>query len=142
MSHRAASSSGGTIQFAFVSGDIQSEARSHAMRQHWMRRRKHNQAKSNLRSKASRNLLPRSTNGDTSLANANKSQWWQHDVVGNREKATSVPAQILYGVSYALSSSRPDPFQTCPVRLTSQHQKLLHHCAYEIFCQFPSMDIF
>ncbi|KAJ5202309.1 hypothetical protein N7449_004388 [Penicillium cf. viridicatum] len=49
------------------------------------------------------------------------------NVANNREKYSSIPAQLLCGVSYALPSSKPDPFQTCPVHLTSQHQKLLHH---------------
>lgn len=52
-------------------------------------------------------------------------------MIESRKKHPCIAAQLLCGVSYALSSSRVDPFQTCPVHLTSQHQKLLHHCAYE-----------
>ncbi|KAJ5519043.1 hypothetical protein N7453_001465 [Penicillium expansum] len=136
MSPRASSSSSGTPQFTFVTGNIQSEARSHAMREHWKRRHQHNQeAKIYHQKRLSRTwpLLPKSgTNEDVSqTADAISSPWfqqnWDMDLVENQEKHSGIPAQLLYGVSQALSSSRPDPFQTCPVHLTSQHQKLLHH---------------
>lgn len=144
MSQRASSSSSGTTQFTFVSGNTQSEARSHAMREHWKRRHKHNQeTKSNHRRKSSRALLPRSKNGDISPPKSNNSPEWEHDLVDNREKDTSIPAQLLCGMSSALSSSssRPDPFQTCPVHLTSQNQRLLHHCAYEKSSQWCSWKL-
>ncbi|KAL4785401.1 hypothetical protein BJX76DRAFT_324593 [Aspergillus varians] len=135
MSQRASSSSSGTSQFTFVSGNIQSEARSHAMREHWKRRHKRNQeAKTHHRKRESqsRPLLPRAMNEDEvsplSNLNANYSPQSLHDgQERERERDTSILGQLLFGVSYALASSRPDPFQTCPVHLTSQHQKLLHH---------------
>ncbi|KAG2420732.1 hypothetical protein HFD88_000346 [Aspergillus terreus] len=131
MSQWASSSSSGNSRFTFVSGYIQSEARSHAMREHWKHRHKRNQqAKSDRGKKVSRNLLPRLTSGDGSSlvkpqsgpAEIEKEEKRQNGTVG-----TGIPAQLLCGMSYALASSRPDPFQTCPIHLTSQHQRLLHH---------------
>lgn len=147
MTSRASSSSSGTgsgsgtSQFTFVTGNIQSEARSHAMREHWKTRHKRNQeAKTSNRKKASssRTLLPRRTSvsneeeGSNTAATASTSpSGLQHhgEVVGKKHSQPGIPAQMFCGMSYALSSARPDPFQTCPVHLTSQHQKLLHHCA-------------
>lgn len=39
-----------------------------------------------------------------------------------------VPTQLLEGVNRALACSQLDPFDCFPVRLTSEHHKLLHHC--------------
>lgn len=136
-----------TSQFTFVTGNIQSEARSHAMREHWKRRHKRNQeAKSSTRKKAStsasRTLLPRSTsasNGEEeggSTATTSSSGLRPDGSLDGAKKHSQpgIPAQMFCGMSYALSSARPDPFQTCPVHLTSQHQKLLHHCAFSRTC--------
>ncbi|KAJ5666996.1 hypothetical protein N7507_002860 [Penicillium longicatenatum] len=133
MSPPSSSSSSGTSQFAFVFGNIQSEARSHAMKEHWKRRNQHKkEANRYSRKRSSRTLLPRST---TSSSGLQQDEDGDGDVDvdvgvgvdGNREEHHGISAQLLCGVSHALSSSRPDPFQTCPVHLTSQHQKLLHH---------------
>lgn len=139
MSPRASSSSSGTPQFTFVTGNSQSEARSHAMKEHWKRRHQHNQkAKTHHQKRLSRNLplLPKSgineavSPPEDEISFSGLQQNCDINVVNNGEKYSSIPAQLLCGVSYALSSSKPDPFQTCPVHLTSQHQKLLHHCTY------------
>ncbi|KAJ5865302.1 uncharacterized protein N7529_007218 [Penicillium soppii] len=136
MSSRDSSSSSGTPQFAFVTGNIQSEARSHAMKEHWKRRHQRNkEAKACHQRNLSRNMPLRSkgrSNEDVSTSeDTNRSSGLPEvgnmDIVGNQEKSPGIPTQLLCGVSYALSSSRPDPFQTCPVQLTTQHQKLLHH---------------
>lgn len=122
------------------------------MREHWKRRHKRNQeAKSSNRKKASasasRTLLPRSTsasNGEeeeegssatTSSSGLRPGGSADGEVHGKKKKHSQPgidPAQMFCGMSYALSSARPDPFQTCPVHLTSQHQKLLHHCAFSL----------
>ncbi|KAL2839802.1 hypothetical protein BJY01DRAFT_219001 [Aspergillus pseudoustus] len=131
------------FQFTFVTGSIQPEARSHAMREHWKRRRQHTWETKTTRKKmppASRTLLPRSTSSSneevpTSAEASGSSALGEvggadGDVRRGRDVAQrerGIPAQLLCGMSDALSSSRPDPFQTCPVHLTSQHQKLLHH---------------
>ncbi|KAJ5778586.1 hypothetical protein N7520_001832 [Penicillium odoratum] len=137
MSPRASSSSSGTPQFSFVTGNTKSEARSHAMREHWKRRHQRNQeAKIKHQKRSSRNLPLRSkgvANEDCSPADASSSSasdFQQNavtDVAKYQDEYSGIPAQMFGGMSYALSSSRPDPFQTCPVHLTSQHQKLLHH---------------
>lgn len=46
----------------------------------------------------------------------------------NPQGQGGIPAQILNGLNLALGSVRLDPFDQFPVRLTSQHHKLLHHC--------------
>ncbi|KAJ5965978.1 hypothetical protein N7481_012692 [Penicillium waksmanii] len=146
MSPRVSSSSSGTgsgqgtPQFTFVTENKQSEARSHAMREHWKGRHKRKQdSKTSHRKMA---LLPRSLLPQ--LANAldeESSPGLQWDSDNDRDASSGkkvagkklepqhpgIPAQLFCGMSYALSSSRPDPFQTCPVHLTSQHQKLLYH---------------
>lgn len=156
MSPRTSSSSSGTgtgtgpgtastdtSQFTFVTGNIHSEARSHAMREHWKRRHKRNQeAKTSNRKGAStsRILLPRWTSASdgqegssaTSSSSGLRPDGSPDGKTDGRKKKHSqpgIPAQMFCGMSYVLSSARPDPFQTCPVHLTSQHQKLLHHCA-------------
>ncbi|KAK9237770.1 hypothetical protein V1525DRAFT_402880 [Lipomyces kononenkoae] len=45
----------------------------------------------------------------------------------NEDKAARVPSQVLTGINHTLAGVRVDPFDMCPVKLTSQHQKLLHH---------------
>ncbi|KAJ5415237.1 hypothetical protein N7465_003932 [Penicillium sp. CMV-2018d] len=133
LSPRASSSSSGTPQFTFVTGNTQSEARSHAMKEH------NQQAKIHHQKRLSRTLplLPKSgineavSPPEDAIRFSGLQQTWDINVVNNGEKYSSIPAQLLCGVSYALSSSKPDPFQTCPVHLTSQHQKLLHHCTWD-----------
>lgn len=136
MSPRSSSSSSGTPQYFFVAGAGQSEARSHTMREHWKRRHKRkNEAKPHARTGSSRTLLPRSQSGshqesppaaNVGISACNRDP----DALPDNQKTPfGVPAQLVGGLSHALSSSRPDPFQTCPVHLTSQHQKLLFHCA-------------
>lgn len=39
-----------------------------------------------------------------------------------------IPAQALSGMNLALGSCRLDPFDKFPVKLTTQHHKLLLHC--------------
>jgi hypothetical protein len=145
MSPRASSSSSGMSQFTFVTGNIQPEARSHAMREHWKRRHQQNQeAKTSHQKRLSRQLPLRSKGGNNAHASSSADaispsvlQYGEDmDAFNNQEHHRGVPAQLLGGMSYALLSSRPDPFQTCPVHLTSQHQKLLHHCAYQDLEQY------
>lgn len=101
------------------------------MKEHWKRRNQHKkEANRYSRKRSSRTLLPRSTSSSSGLQQDEDGDV-DVEVDGNREEHHGIPAQLLCGVSHALSSSRPDPFQTCPVHLTSQHQKLLHHCTYE-----------
>lgn len=147
MSPRASRSSSGTgtesgtSQFTFVSENKKSEARSHAMREHWKGRHKRKRdSKSSHQRMAllSRTLLPQVTNapGEESSSGLQRDGDMDRDtstgeeVIEKSPQRPGIPAQLFCGMNYALSSSRPDPFQTCPVHLTSQHQKLLYHCAY------------
>ncbi|KAJ8098564.1 hypothetical protein POJ06DRAFT_292159 [Lipomyces tetrasporus] len=45
----------------------------------------------------------------------------------NEANIAGVPTQALTGMNHALADVKLDPFDTCPVKLTSEHQKLLHH---------------
>ncbi|KAJ5289197.1 hypothetical protein N7478_002227 [Penicillium angulare] len=126
----------GTSQFTFVGENNQSEARSHAMRQHWKGRHRQNRESKTSHQKAAslpRPLLPQVTNvvdEGRSLGlhrDSDRDARSDREVVGDKPQRAGIPAQLMCGMSYALSSSRPDPFQTCPVHLTSQHQKLLYH---------------
>lgn len=115
------------------------------MRQHWKGRHKRKQESKTSHQKMallSRTLLPQLTNA----LDEESSPGLQWDSDNDRDASSGtgekvaekklepqnpgIPAQLFCGMSYALSSSRPDPFQTCPVHLTSKHQKLLYHCAY------------
>ncbi|KAJ6085085.1 hypothetical protein N7499_004714 [Penicillium canescens] len=136
MSPRDSSSSSGTHRFTFVTGNIHSEARSHAMKEHWKRRHQRNQeAKAYYQRRTSRTLSLRSKSrfneyvspSEGASSSSGLPEFGDMDMIRNREKYPGIPAQLLSGMSSALSSSRPDPFQTCPIHLTSQHQKLLHH---------------
>ncbi|KAL4804251.1 hypothetical protein BDV18DRAFT_142814 [Aspergillus unguis] len=135
MSPRSSSNSTDNPEFRFVTGNAQSEARSHAMREHWKRRHQRNNERKGHRSRISpRSLLPQSqssSNAQVSPSSAtsdHSSSSSQRDQDGEIEpRRGGIPAQLLRGMQTALSSSQPDPFQTCPVHLTSQHQKLLHH---------------
>ncbi|KAJ6789464.1 hypothetical protein PWT90_00265 [Aphanocladium album] len=46
---------------------------------------------------------------------------------GSMLNDVGIPAQLLGGVNRALACSQLDPFDCFPVRLTSEHHKLLHH---------------
>ena len=134
MSGRESSSSSGTSRFTFVTDNSQSEARSHAMREHWKHRHRRKQAAKSHPRRASR-ILPRSKlNKHTSQPPnglTDGSAGWREDIPDDdREQEPNAATQLLSGFSHALSISRPDPFQTCPIHLTGQHQKLLYHCRF------------
>lgn len=106
------------------------------MKEHWKRRHQRNhEAKAHDRKRSSRILLPRPKSGlgegvfSAAYPNSSSESELQREenIDENHQKQPSVPAQLLNGMSFALSTSKPDPFQTCPIHLTSQHQKLLYH---------------
>ncbi|KAK9364981.1 hypothetical protein V1509DRAFT_612987 [Lipomyces kononenkoae] len=49
------------------------------------------------------------------------------EIESDEESMAGVPFQALTGMNHVLAVATVDPFDTCPVKLTSQHQKLLHH---------------
>ncbi|KAJ5974775.1 hypothetical protein N7481_008482 [Penicillium waksmanii] len=126
------SSFNGASQFTFVTENSQSEARSHAMREYWKQRHRRQQQTKSGHRQVSRAILPRHRpNGQTTNHQDNLtddfSKWRQNHSNDDKGNDSNVAEQLLSSVSRALFNSRPDPFQTCPVYLTSQHQKLLHH---------------
>jgi hypothetical protein len=138
-------------RFAFVTETSQSNARSHAMREHWRQRHSRNNSTKtrrvqpkllpNISSAADRDTKPHGvlTHARSSRSRGSPSSGRQCSDTSSNEtdqerddriELLGVPSQLLSGVGRALSSSRLDPFQTFPVQLTSQHHKLLHHCMY------------
>ncbi|KAJ6000960.1 hypothetical protein N7481_001369 [Penicillium waksmanii] len=132
MSNKALDPSTGAHQFTFVGGNSPSKARSHAMREYWKQRHRRQQESTPGVGRMARELLPRhqQNKGTSQIQDevADVSSCRRHDHCDDcEENDSNIAVQLLKGVSCALLGSRPDPFQTCPIHLTSQHQKLLHH---------------
>lgn len=136
-------------RFAFVTETGQSNARSHAMREHWRERHRRNNSTKARRTQP--NILPnissatdqgKSLNEKLTQKRSSRSPGSQGSGRQCSESSSSgtdqelydriellgVSSQLLCGLGRALSTSALDPFQTFPVKLTSQHHKLLHHC--------------
>lgn len=128
-------------KFAFVEHESNKrELRSHAMREHWKNRRQTmNEEKQKRQKRTQHTLLPTPTTQSTmsdensesssSVLNTNASS--DAALVPKSELQSDlegVPHQILSGVNLALGSSRLDPFEQLPMKLSVTHHKLLHHC--------------
>ncbi|KAH7159059.1 fungal-specific transcription factor domain-containing protein [Fusarium sp. MPI-SDFR-AT-0072] len=127
-------------EFAFVQNESNKrELRSHAMREHWKNRRQTiNEEKQKKQKRTQHTLLPtpktQSTMSDensessNSVFNTNASS--DTALIPNNERQSDlegIPYQILSGVNLALGSSRIDPFDQLPLKLSVLHHKLLHH---------------
>ncbi|KAJ0156648.1 Heterokaryon incompatibility protein 6, OR allele [Fusarium oxysporum f. sp. albedinis] len=127
-------------EFAFVQNESNKrELRSHAMREHWKNRRQTiNEEKQKRQKRTQHTLLPtpktQSTMSDensessSSVLNTNASS--DTALIPNNERQSDlegIPYQILSGVNLALGSSRLDPFDQLPMKLSVIHHKLLHH---------------
>ncbi|KAF5580668.1 tachykinin family [Fusarium pseudoanthophilum] len=127
-------------EFAFVEHESNKrELRSHAMREHWKNRRQTmNEEKQKRQKRTQHTLLPTPTTQSTvsdensesssSVLNTNASS--ETALLPNNERQSDVegiPNQILSGVNLALGSSRLDPFEQLPMKLSITHHKLLHH---------------
>lgn len=139
-------------QFTFVCENTQSTARSHAMREHWRERKERQRAHKAIR--VTPVLLPKATRTTSSaskvhkidgradftpLAQSHKPEahtgrdgvqciGFHHDNVQKDSPLNIIVSELLAGIQQLLSPSSLDPFDTFPVRLTSGHHKLLHHC--------------
>lgn len=144
--------------YVFVSGDSGHEGRSHAIRAHWRQRRQRAEMQRREREEQEqrppRQLLP-VPGGPSSEGEGSQMPVMQEspprppehmdedidsppddnpgDPPGPSGEALSgmlegIPAQALSGMNIALGSGRLDPFDRFPVRLTSKHHRLLHHC--------------
>lgn len=136
-------------RFAFVLDQKQAGSRNHAMRIHWNER--HRVRKEKKRQQDSRRQLPVIASKDRSSSQHSGSSSGQQDgtnpITASMEvdsseeqsarihpagmeqpKLLGLPGQVLTGVNHALTSTRLDPFDVFPIRLTSQHHKLIHHC--------------
>ncbi|RBA19866.1 hypothetical protein FPRO05_09166 [Fusarium proliferatum] len=142
-------------KFAFVEHESNKrELRSHAMREHWKNRRQTmNEEKQKRQKRTQHTLLPTPTTQSTmsdensesssSVLNTNASS--DAALVPKSELQSDlegVPHQILSGVNLALGSSRLDPFEQLPMKLSVTHHKLLHHwfSAHAAMMFGPSLD--
>ncbi|KAF5568233.1 tachykinin family [Fusarium phyllophilum] len=127
-------------EFAFVQHESNKrELRSHAMREHWKNRRQTmNEEKQKSQKRTQHTLLPtpatQSTMSDensespSSVLNTNALS--DTALIPNNDGQSDlegIPSQILSGVNLALGSSRLDPFEQLPMKLSVTHHKLLHH---------------
>lgn len=136
-------------EYAFVTGARSSDARSHAMRMHW--RSKHRRSSKDAKqpkhpqrslaplkpfafahstaagSRASDETLRESTSRDAGAELRAQADGLVVDYDRPR-RGSSEPMQYVGPSLLPAAATLPDPFQSCPVRLTTEHQKLLHHC--------------
>ncbi|KAI0423157.1 tachykinin family protein [Xylaria grammica] len=140
------------ISYTFVTEDNTREGRSHAIRAHWRQRRQRMEMQRREREEQEqrppRTILP-GVSGSSNDASTSQMQPISepllhsreiHDEVANSpnenpidppvppsEIFLGIPDQALSKMNIALGSSRLDPFDRFPVRLTSKHHRLLHH---------------
>ncbi|KAK9235840.1 hypothetical protein V1525DRAFT_347461 [Lipomyces kononenkoae] len=147
---------GKSPRFTFVLGNDQAGIRSHAMRESWKQRHKAKRMKP-VQQQAPRRLLPSTAAATTTSSHSAQpaasdgpiedqytndldflpDQSWDTEFeqlaadlatkFETNDYIAGIPFQALTGMNHALAAVRVDPFDMCPVKLTSQHQKLLHH---------------
>lgn len=135
-------------RFTFVLDQGQAGTRSHAMRAHWAERhrinreRRHQQANRGpppiiaARETSSPQISPQQQQESMNPSSVSVGVPGQVEHQGasispseiEQSEMLGVPGQILNGVNHALSSTRLDPFDTFPIKLTVEHHKLIHHC--------------
>ncbi|KAI1127033.1 tachykinin family protein [Nemania abortiva] len=143
--------------YVFVTGDNPRDGRSHAIRAHWRQRRQRTEMQRREREEQEqrplRTIMPGpggpSNEGGPSRAppvpeprpHVHEASDEDMDISPDDSLGGSpvppgevlpgllegIPAQALSGMNLALGSSRLDPFDRFPVRLTSKHHRLLHH---------------
>lgn len=124
-------------RFTFVLDGHHAWTRNHAMRAHWTERQKARQEK--RRQQTTRRVLPILAAKDGPVSSTPPGSQDTDAVPATvqesptTEQAASidtpgVSAQLLTGLNHALAATRLDPFDVFPIRLTSQHHKLIHHC--------------
>lgn len=126
-------------RFTFVLDHDQAGVRNHAMRAHWNERRRARMEKKHQQT--NRRQLPiiaakrkPSTEQSGSPSRPIEVDTTEEQTVNTtpaeieQPRMLGVPGQFLTGVNHALSSTRLDPFDSFPIRLTIQHHKLIHHC--------------
>ncbi|EXA29321.1 hypothetical protein FOVG_19180 [Fusarium oxysporum f. sp. pisi HDV247] len=128
-------------KFVFVENESsKKELRSHAMREHWKSRRQTMNEEKQKRQKLTQFVLmptPATLQPTTSEENSESSSSVLNSnaspvkaTIPNNERQSGqdgVPHQMLSGVNLALGSCRLDPFEQFPMKLSTQHHKLLHH---------------
>ncbi|KAI1033207.1 hypothetical protein LB503_008571 [Fusarium chuoi] len=142
-------------KFAFVEHESNKrELRSHAMREHWKNRRQTmNEEKQKKQKRTQHTLLPTPTTQSTMSEENSESSSSVLKTDASSDAALlpkselqsdleGIPHQILSGVNLALGSSRLDPFEQLPMKLSVTHHKLLHHwfSAHAAMMFGPSLD--
>ncbi|KAI0913252.1 tachykinin family protein [Ustulina deusta] len=143
--------------YTFITEDNSREGRSHVIRAHWRQRRQRMERQRREREEQEqrppRAILPGpgSSSDDagpsqippTSEPHLDSREAPEEDVANSPDESPrdpsvppsgiasgtleGIPAQALSRMNIALGSSRLDPFDRFPVKLTSQHHRLLHH---------------
>ena len=136
-------------RFTFVLDQNQAGTRNHAMRVHWGER--HRLRREKKRQQTNRRHPPAIAAKERSSSQHSGSSSGQQDNTNpftapmevdpakeqsanmaptgiEQRKMLGVPGQVLTGVNHILAATRLDPFDAFPIRLTSQHHKLIHHC--------------
>lgn len=155
------------MEFAFVFHQTEQHGvRSHAMREHWKKKRrvrrkpKAQGPRQLLPSTAAASIsdpppIPEDYHLDHHFYGAEQQlSLYQHGAgylqLGDELTTTStssedgetgiggIMTQVLTGVNHALATSRLDPFDMFPVKLTAQHHKLLHHCRFPLSISPPA----
>lgn len=139
-SHLRSSVANGASRFTFVFDSHQPGTRSHAMRAHWSERHRARQEKK--RRQASRISLPTLAAKRESVSQSDQSEsssasfelsaanWFASpgQTASGCMTPLGIPLQLFTGFNHALSTSRLDPFDAFPIKLTVEHHKLIHHC--------------
>lgn len=117
-------------RFTFVLDKNQPGTRNHAMRQYWRERHEAQRGKRPDRRQrrsppnSGSRSPPKHQRQDISPSSSSEDARY----IGQDANQPGIPTQFLTGANHALASSRLDPFDVFPVRLTSEHHKLMHHC--------------
>lgn len=126
--------------FLFVPDGAQQGARSHAMREHWKRRRYEKKAAAQSGSSHTyRPIHPKGEIQATGLSIGSQPSSSRSYFTSVHSRAPTVaqsqpvssegiPAQALQGMNHVLSCGRLDPFDAFPVKFSAEHHKLIHHC--------------
>lgn len=129
-------------RFTFVLDHDQAGIRNHAMRAHWNERRRTRMEKKHQQTNRRQLPIIAAKERPSSQQSGSPSRPIEVDTTEEQSQQTvnttptgmeqarmlGVPGQFLTGVNHALASTRLDPFDSFPIRLTIQHHKLIHHC--------------
>lgn len=126
--------------FKFVAESNERVLRSHAMRAHWRQRKRRTSGPKNPENGTQRPLRPllphKQTHQGSALSThraesalddeSNVSSSFREHHAAN--ELSDTPSQVLYETMRDLGCGVLDPFDSLPITLTPEHNRLLHHC--------------